>query len=294
MPRLVTRPELEVEPGTDVTPQMLRDAVSDSIAQYKDRNARLIEPPKLNAAGSWQWAVELDADKGETMSDIWLKGNPDGTPLMASLAEIAQWADYEAEVVDAAADEPDVPDDVASAAADQADAMHAAADALSEASDQAAVTAAAAFVDTGIPSDENPEHVVQGNPQPVPPNPAPSPVTHGNPTLAVSEGIDGERVTVGSSTAEAVEEASRLASETGQTYAVWRDGGIYVMVSPPADALTLGNPSAPYLSVAPSRAQPMLPPSPAPMPDPGTQLAAPDIAPVPDHWYNKPLFKVRS
>jgi hypothetical protein len=101
--------------------------------------------------------------------------------LYATLADGAAWLDYEADVVDAAADEPGVPAAVSADAHEQADAMHDAADELDDAADAAGETAAGIYVDTAIPADENGAPLVSGNPTDPPPNPAPSPVTHGNP-----------------------------------------------------------------------------------------------------------------
>jgi len=104
-----------------------------------------------------------------------IEGNPTGAPLHEALAEAAQVVDYEAAVVETAAEEIEDPA-IASAAEDQAEAMHEAADALDEAAEAAAETAAEVFNETGIPSDENPETVIAGNPaDPGEPLPNPDP-----------------------------------------------------------------------------------------------------------------------
>lgn len=90
-------------------------------------------------------------------------GNPAGVPLFESLDDLASWVDYEAEVVDEAADELSDPD-TKKAAQDQADAMHEASDELEEASDEAKEAAAKTFADTGTPSSQQEAEHVAGNP----------------------------------------------------------------------------------------------------------------------------------
>jgi len=81
-------------------------------------------------------------------------GNPgDNEPLHEALADVAAQVGYEAEVVEAAAEEVD-DDDIAKAASKQAAAMDDAADALQEAAEVAAETAAEVFTETGVPTVE--------------------------------------------------------------------------------------------------------------------------------------------
>lgn len=90
-------------------------------------------------------------------------GNPGNVPLMETLSDVAQFVDYEAEVVATAAEQIDDPA-IAREAEQQAEAMEDAAEALQEASEAAAETAAEVFNETGVPSDEQGAEVVAGNP----------------------------------------------------------------------------------------------------------------------------------
>jgi hypothetical protein len=96
-------------------------------------------------------------------------GGVSGIPLHEQLAAAADHVEYEAEVVEDAAEELP-PGDVKDAAEDQAEAMHDAAEALDEAADEARDAAAEIFTETGTPEDvtatePTPEgDVVGGNP----------------------------------------------------------------------------------------------------------------------------------
>lgn len=97
------------------------------------------------------------------LRNILAQGNPGEVPLMETLDDLAQFVDYEAEVVETAA--MDLPNGaVRTEALGQAEAMEEAAEALQDASEAAAETAAEVFVETGIPSSEQPTDVVAGNP----------------------------------------------------------------------------------------------------------------------------------
>ena len=134
-------------------------------------------------AQNWSKAgAEVVISDGSTVIERWINGeiedpyawmaedgNPGNVPLHESLAEIAEWVDYEAEVVKAAAGEIEEKD-IAAAAVDQAEAMTEASAALSDAAKSAAETAAEAFVEDGTPAvdkagEDNPEgQAVGGNP----------------------------------------------------------------------------------------------------------------------------------
>lgn len=99
----------------------------------------------------------------ETGNVIVEVGNPGNIPLHESLGAISDWVEYEASVVDSAAEEIE-DSDVKEAAEKQADAMEEAAESLEEASEEAADTAAEIYTETGVPSDEQGNPVVAGNP----------------------------------------------------------------------------------------------------------------------------------
>ena len=103
-------------------------------------------------------------NKAKTVSieGMTISGNPEGVPLHEAMAGMADWLDYEANVVADAADEIDDPE-IAAAADDQAEAMEEAAEALDEAADEARETAAEVFTETGTPQDEQEAEVVAGN-----------------------------------------------------------------------------------------------------------------------------------
>jgi hypothetical protein len=261
---------------------------------------------------------------------------------------MAQWADYEAEVVEAAADDPAVPDDVAEAAQDQADAMHDAADALDDAADEAAETAAEVFSDTNVPSEESSEPVVTGNPTPAwIVHEWSGPDAGSEHRVIVRDGETDYTVEHGEKSGGAwvrspvehfatLSEAKRRANairygnprrgwhspaykmgfERGEEYAGNPDeapdsplSGEWAGESIPEifgrhpedwelddyeagywDAV-YGNPGTAPLSVAPDRAQPMPPPSPAPLPKGNAPTGPADVAPVSQHWLHKPLIK---
>lgn len=100
--------------------------------------------------------------KTTTIEGMTITGNPEGVPLHEAMAGMADWLDYEADVVQAAADEIADPE-IAAAADEQAEAMEEASDALDEAADEARETAAEVFTETGISQDEQTSELVAGN-----------------------------------------------------------------------------------------------------------------------------------
>lgn len=99
-----------------------------------------------------------------------LFGNPGEVKLHEALASIEDWLDYEASVVEEAADEISDPE-ISEAAEEQAEAMEEAADAVGEAAEAARDTAAEVFNETGVATSENvgdgtPEgDAIGGNPE---------------------------------------------------------------------------------------------------------------------------------
>jgi hypothetical protein len=376
-----------------------RDDVAAALYEYRDRNPVIVAGPMKGPDGYWYYDIETDV----------VEGNPTGDPLYATLADLSAWVDYEAEVVEAAADEPGVPNDVAEQARQQADAMREAADVLAEASEDAAETAAEVFNETGTPSDEQPAAVVSGNPtsggNPGRPNVAKngngrvgppgsleqspitdatvetpgqgSPIIHGNPDddegeyretprgggmtcnfceeLVPWRELDthyaqhhpdvltngnpavfqlpgaGSPITHGNP--ERTEAFKRARGIVGGTYAL--DGierlsdddvnllAVDLLASDrsPLDiradvmygltdraeherergerlrsyvaslrAMAEGNPGESPLSAAPGRAQPMPVPAAPPLPPPAAPTGGADMAPIPAHWYTRPIF----
>src|SRR5690606_28371363 len=146
--------------------EMLNEAWGD---EYQNLDRNLQFEVIYDLLESERTAEEIRNDVGKGNLESYAKtlavqtGNPSGVPLHEALADLAQWTEYEANVVQEAVDEIDGAS-IANTADQQAESMHEAADMLDEAAEDAAETAAEVFVETGIPSDENTEPVVSGNP----------------------------------------------------------------------------------------------------------------------------------
>lgn len=93
----------------------------------------------------------MDRDRYEELKSVY--GNPGEVPLHQLLGELADFVEYEAQVVEETAEEID-DEEIAEAAEEQAEAMHDAADALGDAAEEAADTAAKVFVETNVPSSD--------------------------------------------------------------------------------------------------------------------------------------------
>jgi len=125
-------------------------------------NPSTLDFPTYEEAASYVSVIydTMDPDEADATSvrirsalpgDTVVDGNPDpeGAPLHEQMSDDADHLHYEADVVEAAAEETDN-DDIADAAEDQADAMHDAADALEDAAEAARETAAEVFVETEV------------------------------------------------------------------------------------------------------------------------------------------------
>lgn len=131
--------------------------LDEARAEYKRRKG----DPYYPTWGSDGGAILVHDDNGDVVDIV--MGNPGEVPLHVNLATLAQWAEYEAKVVEEAATEITDPE-IKAAAKRQVEGMNEAAEALDKAAESAAETAAEVFVETGVPSDQNPEPVVAGNP----------------------------------------------------------------------------------------------------------------------------------
>lgn len=221
--------------------------------------------PGVKTDDGWQIVTE----NGEP-ADIIITGNPgDNIPLHETLAAVAQWVDYEADVVETAAEEID-DKSIANAAEDQAEAMHEAADRLDDAAEDAADTAAEVFVETGVPSDEQTAEVVAGNP-------------------TEYDVLPSEYYVVNTQTGEvlfgpdSLDRTNRHMIELGQTYPKDEFGGVPL-------GIIYGNPSDhPLAEVSEVTEDIVTDITPDFVKESVAESAAEDVAPEPDSW----LFRKR-
>lgn len=260
--------------------QKWQDAVDDEIARLSTSDEYDDDDTRERLAALQRLSDQLDTARRLT------EGNPGEGTLHDMLADAADHVDYEAAVVEAAADEIE-DDEIAAAADEQAEAMVEAADALDDAADAARDTAAEVFTETGIPQDvpkpdDDLDDVVRGNPL--------GDARHWDDEYSVnySHGLE-YALGLNQPLWVAGEFASWFASgvEDGRS----GDPSEHWDTWAAANGITEGNPGeAPVLIPAPSEPPPdtaHLVPAEAPPAAP-TQAAS-DSAPESAHWYTNPI-----
>lgn len=286
--------------------------------------------------GNWQinsnyseWTMRIGFQSREE-AEAYLRaywGNPhgDGIPLHEQLAAAADHVDYEADVVEDAAEaleQTDAPGGIVAAAEDQAEKMEEAADALDEAADAARETTAEVFTETGVPEDQQVTDVTAGgNPETnevpeVTPEDSQIVVEEGNP--GKFEGVDDlNRVSV-QNLYELTPDDEHGSVDEGGWYGLYNnrnnEGGWIIAedtqgfvtgfyhddVGADWTALVEGNP---VLEVPGTDTTPLIPVETEPIPDTQHEILVPvaaesapptpeggDLPPESQHWYTKTLF----
>ena len=257
-------------------------ATVDTLEEVREWSERMVQ---WDADGYWRPVGEspLGNEYGKA-----LQGNPGEGTLHGMLSDVADHVDYEASVVETAADEIE-DDDIREAAEEQAEAMADAADALDEAAEAAADTAAEIFTETGTAQDD---------PQA---DPALEEVRDGNPTpdqmagefvlpFVVVDTEFGGLVASFNTRAEAEAFARLLSRERGRGMRVSElvDGVLQnheVIEGNPGESPlptteTEPVPDSGHVELVP---EPTVPAAPDPTPTPA------DTPPVESHWYTRPL-----
>lgn len=249
---------------------------------YDFGESRVDEPTVIygNPTEEETMADETGAVRRIEREGFVIEGNPEGVPLHEAMGAMADWLDYEAAVVEEAAEEleeaaeeleesdhvteaeVEAVEEIAEAAGEQAEAMEEAAEALEEASEEAAETAAKVYTETGVPADQQAAPVVAGNP-------APTPIQDGGDWVTPWARRDSGGF-VDWNEEEVVELVAGLDAGTYQT-----DPQTEGMLRSRLAAIREGNPST--ASVVDAGAV-------DPPPEPAT---SPDRPPWAQHWYKK-------